>query len=220
MPEYAEDARFNVPYHKPETGPMDRFAEIKPADAWGKTLTDGYVTVSPGIVQKEFEIVLGDGELINEVMYGLITKAEQIPSAIPLFWREQGAVNGHPMVLVQGHPHRVARFEELYNLSQEPTRNGWIHWLNESANGNPDEYQRVLWLLWDGDRSKLTTQSGEKVRCQRAGCGRADSPRWAVAYNVECLGAHAPMPGYEVKLLCQSCATPDCDTAVFIEEEA
>lgn len=216
------DDRHNTQYRGPygelprESGPMDRLAEIRPADAWGKTLTDGYSTVSPGVVQKEFDIVLAQGELLNQVVHGLFVKAEQVPSAIPLFWRETGHVNGHPQVLVQGHPHRVARFEELLNEKQRPARNGWIHWTEESG----ETYQRVLWLLWDGDRSKLRTEANEKVRCHRAGCERAESPRWAVAYRVAEIGSSVPLRGFDNELLCQSCATPKSDTAEFIEEDA
>lgn len=199
-----------------EGGPMDRNATIKPADAWGKPLNEGYAEVSPGIVQKEFDIVLEQGELLNEVLHGLFIKAEQIPSAIPLFWREQGNVSGRPQVLVQGHPHRVARFEELLNERQRPTRNGWIHYTDEDG----ETYQRVLWLLWDGDRSKLRTEVGEKVRCNRAGCETQESLRWACAYRVAGTGHHAPLRGFDTELLCKSCAMPDCDTATFIEESA
>lgn len=198
-----------------EGGPMDRNAVIKPADAWGKPLTEGCSTVSPGVVQKEFDIVLRDGELLNEVLHGLFVKAEQIPGALPLFWREQGAINGRPQVLVQGHPHRVARFEELLQEKQRPTRCGWIHYTDEEG----ETYQRVLWLLWDGDRSKLRNEVGEKVRCNRAGCETQDSPRWACAYRVAGIGHHAPLRGFDTELLCKSCAMPDCDTATFIEED-
>jgi hypothetical protein len=199
-----------------EGGPMDRNATIKPADAWGKPLTDGYGTVSPGVVQKEFEIVLSQGELLNEVLHGLFIKAEQIPSALPLFWRETGPINGRPRVLVQGHSHRVARFEELLNEKQRPLRNGWILW--RDAEGDVSEVQRVLWLLWDGDRSKLRTSVGERVRCYRAGCETQDSPRWAVAFRVAEFGALVPLREFATEMLCQGCAAPNCDTAEFVEE--
>lgn len=116
----------------------------------------------------------------------------------PLMRRSNGNVSGHPKVLVQG----------------PPARNGWIRWAGEEG----DEFQRVLWLLWDGDRSKLTTQAGEKVRCYR--CGATESPRWAVAYRVAELGARIPLRGHENELICKGCAMPKSDTAEFIEEEA
>lgn len=209
------DDRHNTPYRR-ETGPMDRFAEIKPADAWGKPLTEGYVTVHPGILQKEFDVVLNPDEELGQVMIDLIAEAEvTIPHEVPLMWGSKKSGNGHPCVVVQGPPSRLAAFEQIMERQNTLPRNGWIHYTDESG----ETYQRVLWLLWDGDRSKLTTQAGEKVRCYRAGCETTESPRWAVAYRVAGVGAHAPLRGFDNELLCQSCAMPDCDTARFVEEE-
>lgn len=210
--EDAADARFNVTdsyenlRRRHETGPMDRFAEVKPADAWGKVLTDGYVTVSPGVVQKEFEVVLQDGELLNEAMYGLFVKAEQIPSTIPLFWRETGHVNGHPQVLVQGHPHRVARFEELLNEKDRLQRDGWLVWENHYEKR---EVSRIRWIR--------PVQHPTPGPCGAHGCGVDESPRWALVYLVGEIGHEKPQTGVVV-VYCQGCAIPKgCE---FIEEEA
>lgn len=213
MEDDAADARFNVTdsYENLRArartirrGAMDRMAETRLADAWGRVLTEGYSTVSPGVVQKEFEIVLEDGELLNEVMYGLITKAEQIPSALPLFWREQGAISGHPRVLVQGHPHRVARFEELYNRAQEPMRDGWLVWQNHDEKR---EVSRIRWIR--------PVQHPSTGPCGAYGCGVEKASRWALVYLVDEVGHERPTTGVVV-VYCQSCAVPK--GSEFMEE--
>jgi hypothetical protein len=210
--EDAADARFNVTdsyenivaRQRRESGPMDRFAEVKPADAWGKTLTDGYSTVSPvAVVQKEFEILLEDGELLNEVVHGLLVKAEQIPSALPLFWRETGPINGHPQVMVQGHPHRVARFEELLNEVQRPLRDGWLVWQDH------DEKREVSKIRW------IPLEHPSPGPCQSGRCSAEKTSRWALVYLVDEVGSERPTTGV-VAVYCASCAVPK--GSEFIEE--
>ena len=188
-----------------EGGTMDRNAVIKPADAWGKPLTEGYAEISPGVVQKEFGIVLKDGELLNEIMHSLIVKAEQIPSALPLFWREQGPINGCPQVLVQGHPHRVARFEELLNERDRLQRDGWLVWENHDERR---EVSRIRWIR--------PVQHPSPGPCQAYGCGVDKSPRWALVYLVGEIGHEKPQTGVVV-VYCQDCAVPK--GTEFIEEE-
>jgi hypothetical protein len=188
-----------------EDGPMDRFAEVKPTDAWGKPLHEGYSQISPGIVQKEFEIVLEPGELLNEVMHGLFIKAEQIPGAISLFWREQGSVNGHPMVLVQGHPHRVARFEELWNKANTPLRDGWLVW---ESHDRQREVSRIRWI-----RSNPQHTPGP---CGAYDCRTEKASRWALVYLVSGVRHEKPKTGVAV-VYCESCAVPKGSS--FVEED-
>lgn len=213
--EDAADARFAVPYNGPygelrkrESGPMDRLAEPVPTDAWGKELTEGYSTVMPGIVQKEFDLVLNPDEELAQVMVDLISEAEvRIQHHIPLMWRSNGNVSGHPKVLVQGPPSRLAMFEEIYNKQNQPTRNGWIkRYLDDFR--TDVEWLRVVWLP-----SSEPAPKG----CDMAGCEHGFRTRWAIAYTVPCEGSYTPT-GRDLYVYCQQSVMADNDVATFIPE--
>lgn len=206
------DSAYNGPYGEPrkrESGPMNRLAEPVPTDAWGKELTEGYSTVMPGIVQKEFDLVLNSDEELAQVMVDLISEAEvRIQHHIPLMWRSNGNVSGHPKVLVQGPPSRLAMFEEIYNKQNQPIRNGWIKRYLDDARTDV-EWLRVVWLP-EGPAPKA---------CDMPGCESGWRQRWAIAYRVPCTGGTVPMDR-QLFVYCESTVKSNNDLSEFIEENA
>lgn len=159
------------------------------------------------VVQKEFEIVLKDGEQLNQVVHDLFVRAEcKIPSNAPLFWRQSGDINGHPVVLAQGPPGRLAYFEELLNEKDRLQRDGWLVWENHDEKR---EVSRIRWIR--------PAQHPSPGPCGAHGCGTEKAPRWALVYLVEEIGHEKPTTGVVV-VYCQTCAVPK--DAQFIEEEA